>query len=102
MDTTIHHIAMQTSLFWIKLDNTAILFTHIACVILIPYIGGQERLHCSDERLDIAYNNPSVYCQMSGIQNVNCYIYIITTSIITILVKGKFVDLLSVKIITLL
>ena len=38
-----------------------------ACFVLISYLGGQERLYCTDERLDIAYDNPSVFCQMSGI-----------------------------------
>ena len=34
--------------------------------MLISYLGGQERLYCTDERLDIAYDNPSVFCQISG------------------------------------
>ena len=38
----------------------------IACFTLISYLGGQERLHCTDERLDIAYDNPSAFCQISG------------------------------------
>ena len=38
----------------------------LACLVLISYLGGQERLYCTDERLDIAYDNPSVFCQISG------------------------------------
>ena len=41
----------------------------VACLVLISYIGGQERLYCTDERLDIAYDNPSVFCQISGTDN---------------------------------
>ena len=48
--------------------------------MLITYLGGQERLYCTDERLDVAFDNPSVFCQMSGIVVVvhnfdyNCFI----------------------------
>ena len=38
----------------------------VACFVLISYLGGQERLYCSDERLDVAYDNPSLFCQISG------------------------------------
>ena len=38
--------------------------------MLITYLGGQERLHCTDERLDIAYDNPSLFCQMLGIEKL--------------------------------
>ena len=38
--------------------------------MLITYLGGQERLYCSNERLDIAYDNPSLFCQISGESNV--------------------------------
>ena len=41
-------------------------FNNVACFVLISYLGGQERLYCSDERLDIAYDNPSLFCQISG------------------------------------
>ena len=44
----------------------------IACIVLITYLGGQERLYCTDERLDIAYDDPSLFCQMSGIENTTC------------------------------
>ena len=42
---------------------------HADCTVLINYLGGPKRLHCTDERLDIAYDNPSVFCQMSGKEN---------------------------------
>ena len=38
--------------------------------MLITYLGGQERLHCTDERLDIAYDNPSLFCQISGMEKL--------------------------------
>ncbi|XP_065890388.1 uncharacterized protein [Dysidea avara] len=38
----------------------------IACLILITYIGGQERLYCTHEILTVAYDNPSAFCQVSG------------------------------------
>ena len=41
----------------------------IACFTLISYLGVQERLYCTNERLDIAYDNPSVFCQISGTDN---------------------------------
>ena len=44
----------------------------IGCLILITYIGGQERLYCTHERLTIAYHNPSAFCQVSG---MHCIYY---------------------------
>ncbi|XP_065889434.1 uncharacterized protein [Dysidea avara] len=38
----------------------------IACLVLITYLGGQERLYCTDEFLDVALENPSVFCQITG------------------------------------
>ena len=47
-----------------KMDDQISLLT--ACLVLITYIGGQERLYCTHEVLSIAYDNPSTFCQASG------------------------------------
>ena len=39
----------------------------LACFVLITYIGGQERLYCNHEALNVAYDNPSAFCQVAGI-----------------------------------
>ena len=41
-------------------------YMFLACLVLITYLGGQERLYCTHEALNIAYNNPSSFCQFSG------------------------------------
>ena len=38
----------------------------LACFVLITYIGGQERLYCTHEALNVAYDNPSAFCQVAG------------------------------------
>ena len=38
----------------------------LACIVLITYIGGQERLYCTHEVLNVAYDNPSAFCQVAG------------------------------------
>ena len=42
------------------------LFIISAVFALITYIGGQERLYCTHEALTIAYDNPTAFCQLSG------------------------------------
>ena len=49
-----------------SLVRFSFIYIYTACFVLITYLGGQERLYCSDERLDIAYDNPSLFCQISG------------------------------------
>jgi len=44
----------------------SILIITAAYVVLITYFGGQERLYCTDEYLDVALENPSVFCQFAG------------------------------------
>ena len=39
---------------------------YAACFVLITYIGGQERLYCTHEALNVAYDNPSAFCQAAG------------------------------------
>ena len=51
---------------WSRHSRLMIFIFNVACFMLISYLGGQERLYCSDERLDIAYDNPSLFCQISG------------------------------------
>ena len=41
----------------------------LACFVLISYIGGQERLYCTHEALNVAFDNPSAFCQVSGIEH---------------------------------
>ena len=38
----------------------------LACVVLINFIGGLERLYCTHELLLAVYDNPSAFCQFSG------------------------------------
>ena len=38
----------------------------LACVVLINFIGGLERLNCTHEVLLVVYDNPSAFCQFSG------------------------------------
>jgi len=40
---------------------------YLACLILITYIGGQERLYCTHKVLIVAYDDPSPFCQASGL-----------------------------------
>ena len=40
----------------------------IASLVLITYLGGQERLYCTDEYLDTVFKIPSSpFCQISGL-----------------------------------
>ena len=41
---------------------------NLACFVLITYIGGQERLYCTHEALNVAVDNPSAFCQAAGIR----------------------------------
>ena len=43
----------------------------LACVVLIPFLGGQEIFFCTDEYLDVAVKHPSVFCQISGNLNID-------------------------------
>ena len=52
--------------FFLVQSDFVLFCLYIACLVLISYLGGQERLYCSDERLDVAYDNPSLFCQISG------------------------------------
>ena len=40
----------------------------LASFTLISYIGGHETLFCTHEVLNVAYVNPSTYCQITGTQ----------------------------------
>ena len=40
----------------------------LACFVLITYIGGQERLYCTHEALNVALEEPSAFCQVAGRQ----------------------------------
>ena len=48
----------------------------LACFVLITYIGGQERLYCTHEALNVAFDNPSAFCQVSGIEHNYIFGYV--------------------------
>jgi len=56
------------------------MFYFSAIFVLITYIGGQDRLHCSHEALHLAIQEPTVFTQITGIE-FHIYHYYITVDI---------------------
>ena len=51
------------------------MFYFSAIFVLITYIGGQDRLHCSHEALHLAIQEPTVFTQITGTYYVISYFY---------------------------